>query len=84
MADSAKPFTPISPLKGDYRVDFDAYPQRVAVEFNGVKVADSTHAMIMRETRLSPVYYFPRNDVRMDLLNRTRHHSYCPFRGSAS
>jgi len=84
MADSAELFTPISPPDSDYRVSFDPCPSRVAVEFNGVKVADSTRAMIMRETRLAPVYYFPRSDVRMDLLNRTRHHSYCPFRGSAT
>ena len=84
MADPAEQFTSISPPQSDYRVSFDPCPRRVSVEFNGVILADSSRAMVMRETRLAPVYYFPRSDVRTDLLNRTRHHSYCPFRGSAS
>ena len=76
MANSAELFTPISPPESDYRVSFDACPRRVAVEFNGVKVADSTRAMIMRETRLAPVYYFPREDVRMDLFEHGDFVSY--------
>ena len=27
-----------------------------------------TRALVMHETRLAPVYYFPRDDVRMDLM----------------
>lgn len=84
MAESAQLFTPISPAESDYQVSFDPCPKRVTVVFNGVTIADSEHAMVMRETRLAPVYYFPRADVRMDLMHRTRHHTYCPFRGSAS
>ena len=38
----------------------------------------------MHETRLPMVYYFPRDDVRMDLLERTEHLTYCPFKGNAS
>lgn len=84
MAESAELFTPISPPESDYRVSFDPCPRRVTVDFNGVTVANSAHAMIMRETRLAPVYYFPRADVRTDLMHRTRHHTYCPFRGTAT
>ncbi|MGO9080082.1 MAG: DUF427 domain-containing protein [Streptosporangiaceae bacterium] len=31
-----------------------------------------------------PVYYFPRADVRFDLLEPTGHHTRCPFKGEAS
>ena len=37
-----------------------------------------------REGRYPPVYYLPRQDVRMDLLRRTGHHSHCPYKGDAS
>jgi uncharacterized protein (DUF427 family) len=68
----------------DYRVDFEPSPRRVRVEFNGEIIADTTAAMLMRETRHTPVYYFPRADVKMAALQRTEHSSYCPFKGDAS
>jgi uncharacterized protein (DUF427 family) len=39
---------------------------------------------LLLETGHSPVYYFPREDVRMDLLERTDHHTRCPHKGEAS
>ncbi len=38
----------------------------------------------MIEPRHRPVTYFPRADVRMDLMRRTDHGSHCPFKGDAS
>ena len=52
--------------------------------FNGETIVDSTRAMIMRETRLAPAFYFPRDDVRMDLLSPTERRTNCPFKGNAS
>ncbi len=68
----------------DYRVDFEACPRRVRVAFNGETVADSVDAMYMLETQHVPVYYLPRRDVRMDLMRRTDHATFCPFKGEAS
>lgn len=68
----------------DYRISFERSPRRVRVSFNGETVADSTAAHLLFETRHLPVYYFPRADVRMDLLRATEHHTYCPYKGSAS
>ncbi len=40
--------------------------------------------MMLREPNHVPVYYFPKADVRMDLMARTDHHSHCPWKGHAS
>ena len=57
---------------------------RVNVAFNGVTIADSSKAILLREGSMAPVYYFPRDDVRMDLMRRSRHKTHCPFKGDAS
>ena len=67
-----------------YRMVIEPCPQRMRAEFNGETIVDSTRAMVMRETRLPPAFYFPREDVRMDLLSRTDRHTNCPFKGNAS
>jgi uncharacterized protein (DUF427 family)/class 3 adenylate cyclase len=68
----------------DYAVSAEKSDRRVRIDVAGVTIADSEHAILYRESRLPPVYYFPRGDVRMDLLRRTRHRSHCPFKGNAS
>jgi len=68
----------------DYKVTLEASPRRVRVKFNGEWVADSTAAHLLFETRHLPVYYFPRGDVRMDLMAPTDHHTFCPYKGRAS
>ncbi len=67
-----------------YMVDLIASPRRVRVMVDGEAIADSTRMMLMRETRHLPVYYFPLDDVRMDLMRRTDHATHCPFKGEAS
>jgi len=68
----------------DYRITFEPSPRRVRVKFGGETIADSTAARLLFETRHLPVYYFPRADVRTDLLRPTEHHTYCPYKGTAS
>jgi uncharacterized protein (DUF427 family) len=68
----------------DYKITFEHSPRRVRVTFNAETIADSTAAHLLFETRHLPVYYFPRADVRMDLLRATEHHTYCPYKGTAS
>jgi uncharacterized protein (DUF427 family) len=68
----------------DYKITLEPSPRRVRVSFNGETIADSTNARLLFETRHLPVYYFPRADVRMELLTPTDHHTFCPYKGSAS
>jgi uncharacterized protein (DUF427 family)/putative intracellular protease/amidase len=56
----------------------------VVARWGGEVVAESRHALVLRETGLPPRTYFPMEDVRMDLLRRTEHHTGCPFKGEAS
>jgi uncharacterized protein (DUF427 family) len=58
--------------------------QRVTVEINGQTIADSGDAIRVDEDRSPPRYYFPRNDVKMDLLERTETTTECPFKGTAN
>lgn len=67
-----------------YAVTFERTPKRVRVRFAGETVADSLDTLLVRETRHRPVYYFPRADVRMDLMTATDHATYCPFKGDAN
>jgi uncharacterized protein (DUF427 family) len=71
--------------KPDHRVDLvPAKGQRVRVVFAGVTIADTTEALMVNETGHGPVPYIPRRDVRLELMARTDHHSYCPYKGDCS
>ena len=67
-----------------YAISFEPCAKRLRVMFNGETVADSTTVRLMHESHHIPVYYFPRADVRADLLTATDHGSHCPFKGDAS
>jgi len=67
-----------------YRVSIEPSGERIRVVFNGETVADSGDVLLMHETRLPSVYYFPIADVRADFLIRNDLHTHCPFKGNAS
>ena len=50
----------------------------------GETVVDSTDVHLLHETGYLPVWYFPRSDVRFDLLEANDHTTHCPFKGDAS
>jgi uncharacterized protein (DUF427 family) len=68
----------------DYRVDLEPEPGRVRVRVGSEVLADSGRALLVKETKHDPVVYLPRDDVRLDLLERTDHTTFCPFKGEAS
>lgn len=67
-----------------YVIRLEPVPARVRVELGGEIIADSNNARVMYELGHAPVYYLPREDVRMDLLEPTDCHSHCPYKGDAS
>jgi uncharacterized protein (DUF427 family) len=67
-----------------HRVWTEPNGRRVRVFMGGQAVADSTRTIYLFETGHLPVYYFPRSDVRFDLLEPTDHHTHCPYKGDAS
>jgi uncharacterized protein (DUF427 family) len=56
---------------------------RVAVEFGGQTIADSTRAYRVLETSHPPVFCLPEEDVRTDLLVAVRGRTMCEFKGQA-
>ncbi len=59
-------------------------PRRVHVHFDGIRVADSGRTMLLRQHGFLPVYYFPEDDVRSDLLVATDYTTMSPYKGTAS
>ena len=66
------------------RIDVEPCAARVRVELGGEVVADSARTLLLFEENYPPVHYFPRDDVRMDLLVPTTHTTRCPYKGDAS
>lgn len=64
------------------RIELHPINQRVQVHVDGKLLADSTQALELRETGYPPRHYFPRDDVRMDLLTLSETTTYCPFKGN--
>ncbi|HZT07895.1 MAG TPA: DUF427 domain-containing protein [Chloroflexota bacterium] len=69
MSQLAVPLTNGGPPSAeDYWAIAEPSPRRVRVVFAGETIADSRRVMLFRERGHLPVYYFPRGDVRTDLL----------------
>ena len=72
-----------APARSAHTVSTEPCCRRIRVEFNGEIVADTTRALYLFETSLTPVYYIPLEDVRADVLVRTEHSTHCPYKGDA-
>jgi uncharacterized protein (DUF427 family) len=58
--------------------------KRVRVVVGGETIADSRRTLLLSESGLQPGYYFPIEDVRADVLERSDRHTRCPKKGEAS
>ena len=74
----------VHPRSPEVRVDALPSSRHVRVLVGGEVIADSVRPTILYETGLPPRYYFPKTDVRMDLLTPTSTSSACPYKGWAN
>jgi uncharacterized protein (DUF427 family) len=74
-------FDPPAPGKALY---LEPTPKRIRVVVGGETIADSRRAMLLHESGHQPIYYFPLEDVRSDLLAPSDRHTRCPKKGEAS
>ena len=68
----------------DHPITIEANPHRVLVKLGDRVLADTTHALTLREAKYPAVQYVPRADVDMTQLTRTEHATYCPYKGDCS
>ncbi|KQU86823.1 hypothetical protein ASC78_04495 [Variovorax sp. Root318D1] len=68
----------------DHQVREEQLQQPVEVEVEGVVVVNSGDVIKVVEDKSPVRYYFPRTDVRMDMLKRSETTSECPFKGHAN
>ena len=68
----------------DHPISIEPNPARVTVSIAGRTVADTRNALTLTEASYRPVQYIPRKDVDMTLLERTDHHTYCPYKGDCA
>lgn len=68
----------------DHPITITPAPGRVRALYQGHEIADSQDALVLREASYPPVVYFPRQDVEMEVMARTAHDTYCPYKGHAS
>lgn len=56
----------------------------VSATINGVEIARSTQARKVKEVAYDiydAAFYFPREDIRMDWLNKAQRSTHCPLKG---
>ena len=68
----------------DHPITITPNPDRVVVTLGGRVVADTHHALVLKEASYPAVQYIPRADVDMTLLHATTHTTYCPYKGDCS
>src|SRR5829696_10320919 len=82
----AKAIPGAAPVEGDVAdlVRTEPWPRRVRGVLHHHVVVDSTDAVLQFEEGHLPVWYFPEDAVRLDLLEPSPKHTDCPHKGTAS
>jgi uncharacterized protein (DUF427 family) len=67
-----------------HRIDIVPTSRRLQVSVGGRLLAESRGVVGLYETGLPTRWYFPREDVRADLLERSQTLTRCPYKGEAT
>jgi uncharacterized protein (DUF427 family) len=68
----------------DHPIAIEPHGKRVRVTAGGRVIAETAAALKMQEAAYAPVFYIPRADANLTLLERTEHATYCPYKGDCS
>ena len=68
----------------DHPITITKNPHRIRVTADGVVIAETTHALTLKEASYPAVQYIPRADAKLELLARTDRVTHCPYKGDAN
>lgn len=68
----------------DHPIVIEQSRLHLVVSVAGRVIADTRAALELKEASYPVVYYIPRKDADMSLLQRTAHATYCPYKGDCS
>jgi uncharacterized protein (DUF427 family) len=68
----------------DHPITLRSNAKRVLVKIGDQVLADTRHAITLKEASYPEVHYIPRADVDMTLLSRSTHMTYCPYKGDCN
>jgi uncharacterized protein (DUF427 family) len=68
----------------DHPITIEPTDRHVIITVAGHIVSDTRAALSLREAKYAVVLYVPRHDVHMELLQRSAHTTYCPYKGDCS
>ena len=68
----------------EHPMSIEPHTRPVSVTAEGIRIAESTNALILREASYQPVYYIPISDIDMRLLEESDSTSYCSYKGDCN
>jgi uncharacterized protein (DUF427 family) len=68
----------------DHPIRIERDPRRLRVLFGDTVVAETAHALSLREATYPAVIYVPRADADMKRFEPSPHVTHCPYKGDAS
>lgn len=67
-----------------HRIDIRPTSRPIQVTIQGIKVAETTQALVLSETGLANRYYIPEADVLTELFEDSDTVTHCPYKGSTN